>query len=244
MIAVHMLGYPAATGELRALCAEHGLALIEDAAQGFGVDAPARADVACLSFFSKKQLAVGEGGMVLTDDEALAERGPAAALARHDLRHVGPPPRPRGLLRRRRLRLQLPARRAARRARPRRGCRRSRRRSSIGARWSAPTASGSAPTRCSTTRRSSARATSPSPSCSRTSRRASACGRRWPPRAIQTTRYPALHRLTEFARYATPLPHSAAAADRHLALPLSAHTTLEQVERVSAVVLRAAAGRA
>ena len=68
-----MLGYPAATGELRALCAAHGLALVEDAAQGFGVDAP-RGDVACLSFFSKKQLAVGEGGMVLTDDEAVAER--------------------------------------------------------------------------------------------------------------------------------------------------------------------------
>jgi dTDP-4-amino-4,6-dideoxygalactose transaminase len=61
---------------------------------------------------------------------------------------------------------------------------------------------------------------------------------------IQTTRYPAVHRLTAFERYATDLPHSAAAADRHLALPLSAHTTLEQVERVSSAVLEAAAGRA
>ena len=41
---------------------------------------------------------------------------------------------------------------------------------------------------------------------------------------------PALHELTEFARYATGLPNAEAAAERHLALPLSAHTTLEQVE--------------
>jgi dTDP-4-amino-4,6-dideoxygalactose transaminase len=61
---------------------------------------------------------------------------------------------------------------------------------------------------------------------------------------IQTTRYPAVHRLTEFERYATPLPHSEGAADRHLALPLSAHTTLDQVDRVSAAVLRAAAAPA
>ena len=60
---------------LRALCAEHGLALIEDAAQGFGVDATAAADVACLSFFSKKQLAVGEGGMVLTRRRGRSRRG-------------------------------------------------------------------------------------------------------------------------------------------------------------------------
>ena len=62
---------------------------------------------------------------------------------------------------------------------------------------------------------------------------------------IQTTRYPAVHRLTEFERYATAAPaQRRPAADRHLALPLSAHTTLEQVERVSSVVLQAAAGRA
>ena len=41
----------------------------------------------------------------------------AAALARHDEQHLGPPPRPRPRLRRRRHRLQLPPRRAARRAR-------------------------------------------------------------------------------------------------------------------------------
>ena len=43
VIAVHMLGYPADLAALRALCDEHGLALVEDAAQGFGVDAPGAA---------------------------------------------------------------------------------------------------------------------------------------------------------------------------------------------------------
>ncbi len=56
---------------------------------------------------------------------------------------------------------------------------------------------------------------------------------------IQTTRYPALHQLTEFAQFGHDLPLAEAAADRHLALPLSPFTTLEQVERVSSVVLAA-----
>ena len=170
--------------------------------------------------------------MVLTDDEAVAERGPPAALARHDLRHLGPPPRPRGLLRRRRHRLQLPPRRAARRARPRPAAEGRGARSSTGARWSAPTASGSAPTRCSTTstvERASHFAFTVLFEDVETRvrvREALAAAR------IQTTRYPAVHRLTEFARYATRAPaQRRAAADRHLALPLSAHTTLEQVER-------------
>ncbi len=74
VVAVHMCGYPADLAALRALCDEHGLALIEDAAQGFGVRGLGGGDVTCLSFFSKKQLAVGEGGMVLTRDPDVAAR--------------------------------------------------------------------------------------------------------------------------------------------------------------------------
>ena len=48
--------------------------MIEDAAQGFGVRNLGDSDLTCLSFFSKKQLAVGEGGMVLTRDADLAAR--------------------------------------------------------------------------------------------------------------------------------------------------------------------------
>jgi dTDP-4-amino-4,6-dideoxygalactose transaminase len=60
---------------------------------------------------------------------------------------------------------------------------------------------------------------------------------------IQTTRYPVLHSLTEFAGLAPPgsLPRAETAAERHLALPLSPYTTPAQVERVTGVI-RAALG--
>ncbi len=81
IIAVHFCGYPADVAALRALCDERGLLLIEDCAQAIGahVDDTGRqvgtvGDLGAFSFFSKKQLCVGEGGMVATVDEGLAER--------------------------------------------------------------------------------------------------------------------------------------------------------------------------
>ncbi len=78
VIAVHFCGYPADVAALRALCDEHELVLIEDCAQAIGahVDASGRqvgtvGELGCFSFFSKKQLCVGEGGMVSTADGAL-----------------------------------------------------------------------------------------------------------------------------------------------------------------------------
>jgi dTDP-4-amino-4,6-dideoxygalactose transaminase len=81
VMAVHFCGYPVALAALGELCERHGLVLIEDAAQAIG----ARTDVGerlagtvgalgCFSFFSKKQLCVGEGGAVATDDAELAAR--------------------------------------------------------------------------------------------------------------------------------------------------------------------------
>jgi len=79
VIAVHFCGYAAPVEELRTLCEERGITLIEDAAQAIGAevgDGGARAGtvgaLGCLSFFSKKQLCVGEGGAVLTADPELA----------------------------------------------------------------------------------------------------------------------------------------------------------------------------
>lgn len=76
--AVHYAGYPAAVDALRELCAERGIALIEDAAHapladldGRGLGTWGRAG--CFSFFSNKVLAVGEGGLVATDDDGLAD---------------------------------------------------------------------------------------------------------------------------------------------------------------------------
>ncbi len=81
IIAVHFCGYTADVLALRELCDEHGLVLIEDCAQAIcaQVDGDGRqvgtvGDLGAFSFFSKKQLCVGEGGMVTTADEELAAR--------------------------------------------------------------------------------------------------------------------------------------------------------------------------
>jgi dTDP-4-amino-4,6-dideoxygalactose transaminase len=81
VIAVHFCGYPARIAELRELCDKRGLILIEDCAQAIGahIDEQGRqvgtiGDLGTFSFFSKKQLCVGEGGMVATADAAMAER--------------------------------------------------------------------------------------------------------------------------------------------------------------------------
>jgi dTDP-4-amino-4,6-dideoxygalactose transaminase len=81
VVAVHFCGYPAAIATLRALCDEHGLVLIEDCAQAIGatIDDAGRqvgtvGELGAFSFFSKKQLCVGEGGMVTTASEQFADR--------------------------------------------------------------------------------------------------------------------------------------------------------------------------
>jgi len=81
VIAVHFCGYPAKVVELKEICDEHGLVLIEDAAQAVGASAAAdgrRAgtvgDLGCFSLFSKNQLCVGEGGVVTTSSEELAAK--------------------------------------------------------------------------------------------------------------------------------------------------------------------------
>jgi dTDP-4-amino-4,6-dideoxygalactose transaminase len=80
VVAVHMAGYAADMVALRGLCGDRGLALIEDCAQAVGArcadDTPVglAGDIGCFSFFSKKQLCVGEGGMVTSEHEAYAAK--------------------------------------------------------------------------------------------------------------------------------------------------------------------------
>lgn len=71
---VHLWGYPANLPALRALCDEHDLALIEDAAQAPGATVGAGktgtfGDFAAFSFANRKHITCGEGGMVLTRSE-------------------------------------------------------------------------------------------------------------------------------------------------------------------------------
>jgi dTDP-4-amino-4,6-dideoxygalactose transaminase len=81
VVAVHFCGYPADIAALKALCDEHGLALIEDCAQAIGARIPdtgqhvgTAGDAGAFSFFSKSQLCVGEGGMVTAREDELAAR--------------------------------------------------------------------------------------------------------------------------------------------------------------------------
>jgi len=79
IIPVDLFGLPADYNRIRAIAKEHGLFVIEDAAQSFGAEyrgkkAGALADIACTSFFPAKPLGgYGDGGMCFTDDDTLAD---------------------------------------------------------------------------------------------------------------------------------------------------------------------------
>ncbi|HEX3173435.1 MAG TPA: DegT/DnrJ/EryC1/StrS family aminotransferase [Solirubrobacterales bacterium] len=78
LLPVHLFGNPAPMAELRRLADAHGLRLLEDAAQAAGARLDGRpagslGDAAAFSFFPSKNLGgFGDGGAVLSDDEAVA----------------------------------------------------------------------------------------------------------------------------------------------------------------------------
>ena len=76
---MHYAGYPAAVDRLRELCDARGVALVEDAAHSPSAELDGRklgtwGAAGCFSFFSNKVLSVGEGGLLATDDDGVAER--------------------------------------------------------------------------------------------------------------------------------------------------------------------------
>ncbi len=78
VIAVHLAGQPADLDALTALCQSKGLRLIEDAAQAHCAEWKGRrvgaiGDLGTFSFQASKNLNAGEGGFVVTDDDALAD---------------------------------------------------------------------------------------------------------------------------------------------------------------------------
>ena len=88
IVAVDFAGHPADLDELRALARTQGLALLDDAAHALGAEYRGRpvggqADLATFSFHPVKHVTTGEGGMVVTDDAALAER--AARFRNHGI---------------------------------------------------------------------------------------------------------------------------------------------------------------
>jgi perosamine synthetase len=80
LMPVHLYGFPAPMKELRELASERGIAVIEDACQAHGASydgkkAGSIGDAGCFSFFPSKNMTVGgDGGMMVTNDESIAER--------------------------------------------------------------------------------------------------------------------------------------------------------------------------
>jgi perosamine synthetase len=74
VVAVDIYGYPCELDELRAICEQHGLALIDDSCEALGarykgkpVGSPDTSAV--FAFYPNKQITTGEGGMVTTHSE-------------------------------------------------------------------------------------------------------------------------------------------------------------------------------
>ena len=80
IIPVHLYGHPADMDLLRETAQNYSLKIIEDNAQAFGADyqgakTGSLGDISCLSFFPSKNLGgYGDGGMVVTNDDAIAQK--------------------------------------------------------------------------------------------------------------------------------------------------------------------------
>lgn len=79
IVPVHLYGHACDMAEVMKVAKQHGLSVIEDAAEGFGgalgFDCLGTiGDLGCFSFFGNKVLTTGEGGMVVTNDPEKATR--------------------------------------------------------------------------------------------------------------------------------------------------------------------------
>ena len=79
IIAVHIYGLPVEMNKILKLAEQYHLKVIEDAAEMhgqtyYGKSCGSFGDISTFSFYPNKHITTGEGGMVVTDDEELAER--------------------------------------------------------------------------------------------------------------------------------------------------------------------------
>jgi len=79
ILVLHFGGNPCNMDSVMEIARKHGLSVIEDCAHAPGAEYNGKkcgtiGDIGCFSFFSNKNLAVGEGGMVITNNDVLAER--------------------------------------------------------------------------------------------------------------------------------------------------------------------------
>ncbi|HKP51050.1 MAG TPA: DegT/DnrJ/EryC1/StrS family aminotransferase [Chloroflexia bacterium] len=85
---IHLYGNPAEMGRIMEIAERHGLAVIEDAAQAHGTEIDGKRagswGTGCFSFYPTKNITTGEGGIVTTDDDCVADR--ARLLRAHGMR--------------------------------------------------------------------------------------------------------------------------------------------------------------
>jgi len=79
IMVVHIYGLPVDMDPVLELCQRYGLKLIEDAAEMIGQTYRGKpcgsfGDISTVSFYPNKHITTGEGGMILTDDDDLAEQ--------------------------------------------------------------------------------------------------------------------------------------------------------------------------
>ena len=79
IMVVHLYGLPVDMDPVLALAKKYNLKIIEDAAQSVGLMYKGKpcgsfGDISTFSFYANKQVTTGEGGMILTNDDVLAER--------------------------------------------------------------------------------------------------------------------------------------------------------------------------
>ncbi len=101
ILPVHLFGFPADMGKILSIAKKYNLLVIEDAACGFGSTLNQKnvgnyGNTGCFSFHPRKAITTGEGGMITTNDDSLANK--IRCLRDHgssisDLqRHHGPKP--------------------------------------------------------------------------------------------------------------------------------------------------------
>jgi len=78
ILPVHVFGMPCDMHAMQRLAQEYGVFLIEDACEALGAEYRGRlagtfGDAATFAFYPNKQMTTGEGGMIVTDDDTIAE---------------------------------------------------------------------------------------------------------------------------------------------------------------------------